>query len=463
MTCRTLLTYSIEVQDTLLRLQSGLELRPVIVMRSVSLSRSVPVPLPIPPLGDVPSAPVGAESQAPELAPVRDVTPPPENWGYVIPNLTKLRSKPRKRNNKKKQLLQQQEDHSSDLPASFLDLPEYPICSFRRAGRAKTPDPAGGDLPTMVVPRRLRLERERAQKQEAEAAAVKQIEPTTSHNQVSTTRSSTSTTKTVIVSAPTPISNIRATTATTSTKVTSKSTPLEDKTTTRSQTSLFPREKLETILVKNQADKLDDAMRQIAQHPHGTTLVPLKCQPNPPNQLTTPLLTTEPDRQTYAGVNTHLQKIVDALADQDSLVPMPQTSRDLLDSAKFARVDPALVCKPLKLPEHVKEDQPCYITHKELSDIDQALNFANAALHTSKELQKYQLNCQENCRPYTANALLAANYAKNRTDVGINAVQAARAYGIAIRRRSLIDTRCPKEQQHKLIGQQVTDTTKLLN
>ena len=96
MTCRSLLTYSIEVQDTLLRLQSGLELRPVIVMRSVSLSRSVPVPLPIPPLGDVPSAPVGAESQAPELAPVRDVTPPPENWGYDIPNLTKLPPKPRK-------------------------------------------------------------------------------------------------------------------------------------------------------------------------------------------------------------------------------------------------------------------------------------------------------------------------------------------------------------------------------
>ena len=61
-------------------------------------------------------------------------------------------------------------------------------------------------------------------------------------------------------------------------------------------------------------------MRHIAQHPHGTTLVPLKCQPNPPNRLTT-LLITEPDRQTYAGVNTHLQKIVDALADQDSLVP----------------------------------------------------------------------------------------------------------------------------------------------
>ena len=115
--------------------------------------------------------------------------------------------------------------------------------------------------------------------------------------------------------------------------------------------------------------------------------------------------------------------------------------------------DQSLVPQALKLPSNLTSPNPLvHVTHQDLSYIDQALSFTNAALHTTKELLKYQVNVDQ-VTPTSATAL---DKAKKLVDTSITAQQIARAHELAITRRNLIDQRQPIEQQYKLMCQHVT-------
>ena len=434
MTGRALSDYFANVRVLLDRWAAG-QSRRLVPMRAVSVSTYVPLPLPVEPRRV--TSPAHAPDQPPVLSPV------------LPPVLSPVASVHRR---------------SSRQPRKPLPLIDDPVFNLSSRSQRRTQSANCDDvtMPTMVRPRRFKhLEqlhnvtstREPANRPENEAS-LPDISYRSRRN--NTHDSAIISQKTATVTAPVPEAIIKLEASSPTRSSSSATTTSSAK--TKAAPRLFPREELDSRLTHQQSDHLQNALHVIHRHPHPSVQLTSLSSNHSSSDLT-PRLTIAPDKETYTGVNQQLDQLQNDLLQHRPATVLPDSSRNQLDRRFCDFEDQSLVPQALKLPSNLTSPNPLvHVTHQDLSYIDQALSFSNAALHTAKELLKYQVNVDQ----VTSTAATALDKARESLDTSITAQQIARAHELAITRRNLIDQRQPIEQQYKLMCQHVTDSTKIL-